>query len=140
MGAGPGVARSGSLCGPQCPADLAVFESEDGKPGPVERGGAGNKVSGDAGHAAGAGSPAAPGPAGEVGDLALDDGPVSAVGLLPGRVTLDGAGTLQHCLVRVDGDGAPAFGGGARRSQRAGGAPGTERCLAAARGGGDDSE
>ena len=49
-------------------------------------------------------SPAAPGPAGEVGDLPLDDGPVRPVALLPGRVALGGAGLLQDRLVRVDGD------------------------------------
>src|SRR5215468_7170500 len=112
--AGVGFPVPGCSCGPQCPAGLLVAEPEDREAGPVEGCGAGDEVGGDAGQAAGAGPPAAPGPAGEVGDLALDDGPVGAVALLPGRVALGGAGALQHRLVRVDGDGAPAPGGGAR--------------------------
>jgi hypothetical protein len=75
-----------------------------------------------------------------VGDLALDDGPVRSVALLPGRVALGGAGALQHRLVRVDGDGASVPRCGARRAERAGGAPGAERCPAAAAGGGDDDD
>src|SRR5262249_49345298 len=90
---------------PQRPATLVVVEPEDCKPGPVEGAGAGDKVSGDAGQSTGAGPPPTPGPAGEVRDLALDDGPVRPVALLPGRVFLGGAGALQHRFVRVDGDG-----------------------------------
>src|SRR5262249_43179662 len=97
----------GGSGGPQCPAGLVVTQSEDCEPGPVEGCGAGDQVGGDAGQPAGAGPAGGPGPAGEVGDLALDDGPVRPVALLPGRVTLGGAGALQHRLVRVDGDGAP---------------------------------
>src|SRR5215468_2606766 len=126
-------------CGLQRPPGLVVAEPEDREPGPVERSGAGDQVGGDAGQAAGAGPPTAPGPAGEVGDLALDDGPVRFVALLPGRVALGGAGALQHRLVRVDGDGAPAPGSGACGTQRAGGAPGAERGPAVAAGGRDDS-
>src|SRR6516165_11475867 len=125
--------------GPQCPAVLVAVEPEDREPGPVEGPGPGEEVGGDAGQAAGAGPPAAPGPAGEVRDLALDDGPVRFVALLPGWVALGSAGTLQHRLVRVDGDGAAAPGGGAVRPQRAGGAPGAERGPPAATGNGDDA-
>src|SRR5262249_2184542 len=82
----------------------------------------------------GAGLPPPRGPGGEVRDLALDDGPVRPVALLPGRVFLGGAGALQHRFVRVDGDGAPAPRRGADWPQRAGGAPGPERCPAAAGG------
>src|SRR5215471_12108921 len=124
--------------GRQCPAGLAMSEAEDREPGPVEGCGAGDKVSCDAGQAPGAGVAAAPGPAGEMGDLALDDGPVGAVALLPGRIPLGGAGALQHRLVGVDGDGAAAPRRGAQRAERAGGAPGAERGPAAAPGGGDD--
>src|SRR5215471_8814421 len=130
-----------ALCcsrGPQCPAVLVAVEPEDREPGPVEGPGPGEEVGGDAGQAAGAGLPAAPGPAGEVGDLALDDGPVRFVALLPGWVALGGAGALQHRFVGVDGDGAPAPGRGAAWPQWAGGAPGAERGPAAAAGGGDD--
>src|SRR6266566_7750469 len=56
-------------------------------------------LGGDAGQAAGSGCAAAPGPPGEVGDLAFDDRPVGAVALLPGRVALGSAGPLQHCLL-----------------------------------------
>src|SRR6516225_1199071 len=98
----------GCSCGPQCPAGLVVVEPEDREAGPVEGSGAGDQVGGDAGQAAGTGPPAAPGATGEVGDLALDDGPVGFVALLPGGIALGGAGALQHSFVRVDGDGAPA--------------------------------
>src|SRR5262245_20361984 len=70
-------------CGPQRPPGLVVAEPEDREPGPVEGSGPGEEIGGDAGQAAGAGSSAAPGAAGEVGDLALDDGPVRLVALLP---------------------------------------------------------
>jgi hypothetical protein len=66
------------------------------------------EVSRHAGQAARAGLPSAPGPAGEVGDFALCDGPVGLVALLSRQVTLGGAGTLQHCLMRLDGEGAAA--------------------------------
>ena len=55
------------------------------------------------GPARGCGLCGRPGPAGEMGDLAFDEGPVCPVALLPGGVTLDGAGFLQDVLVRMDG-------------------------------------
>jgi hypothetical protein len=73
-----------------------------------------------------------------VRDLALDAWPAGFIAFLPGRVTLLLPGFLQDLLVRVDGDGAAAGRGGARRPQRAGAAPGPERGPAAARCRGDD--
>src|SRR5215831_14898225 len=89
MPAVPGCSR-----GPDCPAVLVVAEPEDREPGPVEGSGTGEKIGGDAGQAAGAGPAPAPGTASEVGDLALHDGPVRPVALLPGRVALGGPGLL----------------------------------------------
>src|SRR6266516_8181518 len=124
--------------GAQCPACSVMIESEDRQPGPVDGCGARVEVGGDAGQPAGAGFAAAPGPAGEVGDLAFHGGPVRLVALLPGQVALLVAGSLENGFLGVDGDGPPAPRGGAGRPQRAGGAPGPERCLAAAVAGGDD--
>src|SRR6266516_7724826 len=120
------------------PAGSVVVQAEDREPCPVDGAGPGVKVGRDAAQSPGAGFAPAPGPAGEVGDLALDERAVRPVAVLPGGITLGGAGFLQDVLVRVDGDGPPAAGAGAGRAQRAGGAPGPERGLAAAAGGSGD--
>ncbi len=87
--AGGRPGRGGRVSGlPGCPAGSVVAGAEDGEPGPVDGAGAGVKVGADAGQPAGAGFAAAPGPAGEVGDLPLDDGPFGPVTVLPGRFLL----------------------------------------------------
>ena len=60
---------------------------------------------------------AAPGPAGEVADLAFQDGPVLPVGLLARR-DLAGFGLLEGGFMGMDNDHPAAAGFGAFRPQR----------------------
>src|SRR6266568_9540481 len=89
--------------------------------------GAGIKVGSDASQATGAGFAPAPGPAGEVGDLAFDSGPVGAVALLPGRIALAAHGHAAAPLLGAGWRWSARAATRARRPQRADGAPGPER-------------
>src|SRR5438034_3912427 len=90
--------------GAQCPACSVMIESEDRQPGPVDGCGARVEVGGDAGQPAGAGFAAAPGPAGEVGDLEFHGGPVRMVGLVPCQGVVLGAGFMEDCDWVGEGD------------------------------------
>ena len=76
------------------PATGSVVQAEGGQSGEVQCAGSGQDVSQNAFFAAASGMSAAPGAAGEVADLAFDDGPVGPVVLLPGRILLAGFGVL----------------------------------------------
>ena len=79
------------------------MQAEHGQAGPVEDAGPGGHVGPDPFQPAGAGLAPAPGSAGEVGDLALDDGAVGPVSGLPLLALLGGLGPLQRGFVGVDG-------------------------------------
>lgn len=74
---------------------------------PVDGAGSGVEVGGDALESSRARLSPSPWPAGEVGDLTLDDGTVGPVPGLPGGIGLFFAGSLQDGLAGVDRDRAP---------------------------------
>ncbi len=98
-------------------------DPESREAGPVEGRSAGVGVRGDAGLAPDPGLSSSPWAAHEVGDLALHFGPGAGVSLLPVGIALLGLVSLEEILTGVDRDGAPGGRGGARRPQRAAGAP-----------------
>ena len=79
----------------------SVVQAEGGESGEVDGAGSDPDVGQDAFVSAASGLTAAPRTAGEVADLALCDGPVCPVVLLPGRIPLAGFGVLQRGYMGV---------------------------------------
>jgi len=92
------------------PALGGGVQAQGGQSGEVDGAGSGHDVGQDAVRSAAAGFSPAPGPVGEVADLAFHDRAICPVGLLPGGVFLAGFGVLQRGFMGVDADHPPATG------------------------------
>ena len=103
-------ARAATAEGPlqarHAPLGTVVVQSEHGQPSPVDGTGASVDVGGDPSPAAHPSLAASPGSTDEVGDLALDLGPVAPIARLPLGGELFGPGHLEEVLVATDRDGA----------------------------------